>query len=291
MEQVHAALNDIDRDGSRTAMALRQAIDAVLDGPRTGRYSWHQLTKTEKTHLGTQVEISIAEALGLRQGRTTGYEVAGSPINFRFARDHTWLIPPGGVGELFLLVAANDEKSHWSAGVVRAERHLLARGGNRDGKQALSASGRTAVQWLFRDTPLPENSLLHLPEQILTAVLSHRSGQERIDELFRTVQCQKISSNAIATVTMQRDYAKRIRHSRQTLSREGTVIFGSYEAHSNLARKLGLPVPGPSEWISARLARFADHHGCRPTIELDGDQWTLATDDDVIEPVPRIPMH
>ncbi|MFE2287691.1 NaeI family type II restriction endonuclease [Streptomyces sp. NPDC059443] len=291
---VLAALRGLDPDGSQVATALRQAVDTVLAGPSTGRYSWHQLTKAERLHLGTQAEISVADVLNLRQGPGEGYVVAGRNINFRFARDHTWLIPPGSIGELFLLVAANDDTSTWSAGVVRAERHLLSRGGNRDGKQALSAEGREAVQWLFRNAPLPENTLLHLPEQIVTSVLSHRSGQLRVDELFRTVQRQPISFNAVATVSMQRDFMHRVRHSRLTLAREGTVILGHYSRHADLAQRLGLPTPGRRELISARLARLAHHHGDAPAVELDGDLWTLATESDETAPAPHLltlPTH
>ncbi|MFD7529355.1 NaeI family type II restriction endonuclease [Streptomyces sp. NPDC059849] len=288
---VLADLRGLDPDGSRVAAALRQAIDTVLAGPSTGRYSWRQLTKAERLHLGTQAEISVSDALNLRQGPGEGYIVAGRNINFRFARDNTWLIPPGSVGELFLLVAANDDRSTWSAGVVRADRLFLSRGGNRDGKQALSAEGREAVQWLFRDAPLPENTLLHLPEQIVTSVLSHRSGQLRVDELFRAVQRQPISFNAIATVSMQRDFMKRVRQSRQTLSREGTVILGSYPLHRDLAKQLRLPTLAHRELMSARLARLAHHHGGAPTVELDGDLWTLATESDEITLAPHIPTQ
>lgn len=288
---VLAALRGLDPDGSQVATALRQAIDTVLAGPSTGRYSWHQLTKAERLHLGTQAEISVSDALNLRQGPGEGYVVAGRNINFKFARDHTWLIPPGSVGELFLLVAANDDRSTWSAGVVRADRHLLSRGGNRDGKQALSAEGREAVQWLFRDAPLPENTLLHLPEQIVTSVLSHRSGQLRIDELFRAVQRQPISFNALATVSMQRDFMKRVRQSRQTLRREGTVILGSYPLHADLAQHLHLPTLGRGELMSVRLTRLAYHHGDAPAVNLDDTLWTLATESDEITPAPHIPTH
>ena len=39
------------------ATALRDAIDQLLDGERTGRWDWYTLRKTEKTHMGTIVEI------------------------------------------------------------------------------------------------------------------------------------------------------------------------------------------------------------------------------------------
>lgn len=39
--------------------AVRQAIDEVLDGPRTGRCKLAELAKTEKTYVGTKVEIVV----------------------------------------------------------------------------------------------------------------------------------------------------------------------------------------------------------------------------------------
>ncbi|MFN8151440.1 MAG: NaeI family type II restriction endonuclease [Solirubrobacterales bacterium] len=36
---------------------IRQSIDEVLDGPRTGRWGFEQLEKTEKTYVGTKIEI------------------------------------------------------------------------------------------------------------------------------------------------------------------------------------------------------------------------------------------
>ncbi len=41
------------------AQALRRALDEVIDCQRTGRFSVEQLEKTEKTCIGTQVEIVL----------------------------------------------------------------------------------------------------------------------------------------------------------------------------------------------------------------------------------------
>ena len=50
---------------------------------------------------------------------------------------------------------------------------------------------------------------------------------------------------------------KRIRGnggSRSSLRPEGIVIFGQYDSHRRVAETLGLPVPGPGESVSVRLA-------------------------------------
>jgi len=43
----------------RFGSAIRQSFDEVFDGQRTGRYSLPQLSKVEKTYIGTKVEIVI----------------------------------------------------------------------------------------------------------------------------------------------------------------------------------------------------------------------------------------
>lgn len=42
--------------------------------------------------------------------------------------------------------------------------------------------------------------------------------------------------------------------SRTTLKSEGMVILGQYGSHGAVARTLGLPIPGPGESPSVRLA-------------------------------------
>ena len=56
---------------------------------------------------------------------------------------------------------------------------------------------------------------------------------------------------------MQDDYMKRVRGgggARDQLRAEGIVIFGDYAGDQVLAAALGLPRPGPGEFVSARLA-------------------------------------
>ena len=38
---------------------VRRAIDEVIDGPRTGRWSMDQLTRTEKSYVGSKIEILL----------------------------------------------------------------------------------------------------------------------------------------------------------------------------------------------------------------------------------------
>lgn len=43
----------------RFRWTLRDSLDELLDGQRTGRWCYQHLTKTEKTYLGTAIEINL----------------------------------------------------------------------------------------------------------------------------------------------------------------------------------------------------------------------------------------
>ena len=83
-------------------------------------------------------------------------------------------------------------------------------------------------------------------------------GTKRVDMLFRLAQQRLISRTVVATVAQQEDYMKRVRGnggSRSSLRPEGIVIIGQYESHRRIAQALAIPVPGPGESVSVRLAR------------------------------------
>jgi hypothetical protein len=304
LERVMAALRAADPDGARMATAIRQAFDLLLDGQHTGRYRWDQLHKTEKTHAGTLVEIGVQRTLGLADGTTLDYFIAGSEVDCKFShRGGGWMIPPEAEGRLLLLVQARDEEGVWSAGLVRASEAYLNPAGNRDLKRTLNDTGRAAIEWLARGAALPENALLRLPARDIEAIFGWPKGQQRVNELFRRALGRRISRAVVATVARQDDYMKRVRDgggARHQLRDEGIVIFGDYAAHQALAGALGLPVPGPGEFVSARLARRQEpgepggpgdlgRRAAARFVRLEGADWLIARDGDAIEAAPLLP--
>jgi len=98
-------------------------------------------------------------------------------------------------------------------------------------------------------------------------------------------------------VAQQDDYMKRVRDgggAREVLRAEGIVIFGDYAGDQVLAHALGLPRPGPGEFVSARLApltRGADGGtgDYARSIRLAGADWRLASAGDPVAPAPALP--
>ena len=290
--------------------AIRGALDMLLDGQHTGRYRWDQLHKTEKTHAGTLVEIALARALQLTDGTTLDYTIAGADVDCKFSlKLGGWMIPPEADGKLLLLVQASDEDGTWSAGLLRATEENLRPAASRDRKRALNDRGRAAVRWLHARAPLQENALIRMADQDVVAIFAPVSGQQRVNELFRRAQRMRVSRTVVATVAMQDDYMKRVRDgggARDRLRGEGIVIFGDYVGDQVIATALGLPRPGPGEFVSARLASQSgvvaargwgaitpgsdvkSRHNGRWT-RIDGVNWTLAGPGDPVEPAPALP--
>ncbi|MFE7571877.1 NaeI family type II restriction endonuclease [Streptomyces sp. NPDC057539] len=290
----YRALRDLDPDGARMGRVLRDVFDEVLNGEVTGRYDWKHLTKTEKTHFGTLMEIAIQREFRFEDGQAMDFRIAGVDVDCRVSLQFGgWMIPRETLGHLCLLVWVNDYQSQWSVGLLRVNQEWLNTGVNRDLKATLKAVHRDKILWLWRDAALAENVLLHISDADREAVFMSSSGQARLNELFRRVQRRRIGPNAVRTVVQQRDYMKRLRGnggSRSALRDEGILIMGDYDSHRNIARQLGLPIPEEGEFISARVAP-ATPGADKPAVEIDGRFWSLASPEDPVHRAPALPSH
>jgi hypothetical protein len=67
------------------------------------------------------------------------------------------------------------------------------------------------------------------------------------------------------------------------------VIIGQYESHRRIAQALAIPVPGPGESVSARLAPRRSRHAGLPFVTLDTGDWVVAQLADPVETAPVLP--
>jgi hypothetical protein len=178
----------------------------------------------------------------------------------------------------------------WSMGLVRITAERLNTGGNRDAKSTLNDLGRRSITWIFENAPLPPNVLLQLDDETVRTIMGHKSGQKKINELFRSAIGRVVGRAVVATVAQQDDYMKRVRANggaRTALKPEGIVILGQYLSHAGLARALGVPVPGQGESVSVRLAPAkAQGDG---VVRIKGKFWKVWQPDDPIVPAPDLP--
>ncbi|HEY8589523.1 MAG TPA: NaeI family type II restriction endonuclease, partial [Naasia sp.] len=75
------------RGGAETfyGAALRKTLNEVPDGPRTGGWGFNQLEKTEKTYVGTKLEIVLRTALELDRAFPMDLEIEGVPVDIKWS--------------------------------------------------------------------------------------------------------------------------------------------------------------------------------------------------------------
>jgi hypothetical protein len=285
-----------DPTGTAFADVLRETYDQLYDPSRTGRYSWTQLRKTEKTHMGTLVEINVHRAFEFGDGVSMDYEIAGVDVDCKYSQTlGGWEFPPEAYDgrHLCLVVWASDERSRFSVGLIRADPAVLG-APNRDMKRKLVGDGIQAVHWLFQEMPLPENLLLHLDEGLRTQIFEaggpRNSGQRRVDMLFRLVQRRLVNRASVEAAAQQRDPMKRARDARRRdrLGGEGILVLGHQENDPNVARDLGLPIPRKGQFVSARVVP-AQPSAAASTAEIGGEFWRLADEEDSVVAAPLMP--
>jgi restriction endonuclease NaeI len=289
---VAAEIRKLDPQGLRAAQVLRETLDQLYDGQRTGRYRWDQLYNTERTKGGALVEMNLHREFKFEDGEKLNFRIAGVDVDCKYSQKlGAWMIPPEARGHLCLVVWAEDSKTPaWSMGIVRVAVEHLNTGGNRDAKATLNEAGRNAITWLFKNAPLPPNVLLQLDAGAVERIMTQASGQKRINELFRSALGRVVGRAVVATVAQQDDYMKRVRANggaRTALQREGIVILGQYDSHAATARALGVPVPGRGESVSVRLSPA--HTSGTGVAEINGRLWRVAGANDPVVAAPDLP--
>jgi hypothetical protein len=186
---------------TRFGTAIRQSIDEVLDGPRTGRWAFTQLEKTEKTYVGTKLEIVVRASLGLDRGGLLDLDIEGHPVDIKWGMNSGWQIPEEAVGQLCLCIGGLRKLSWFQVGLVRCREEYLNLGSNRDRKKTLTAAGReVAMKFLVPPAPLPQSFVALMDDAVRTEVMNEGSIQARVTKLFTLLTRTPIPRDAIATV-------------------------------------------------------------------------------------------
>jgi hypothetical protein len=293
---VHAALKAMDPHGIRTGYAIREALDQIYDGQRTGRWDYTQLMKTEKTHVGTLVEIWLQREFGFADGEELDYRIAGVDVDCKWSLNlYDWEIPQEMYSrgdKIALVVWANEYTARWATGLIRVSEDVLKPlGRQRDGKRRLNDRGRDRILWIFGGADLVKNTLLHVADPRKLELIAYATGgQTAVTNLFRELTGQLVNRATVLTAAQQVDGAKRVRDARKHLQPEGVVIFGHYAPHPRMAEQLGLPRPTLGRFVSSRLAPWQDGDP-EPYTQINGTRWRRARPDDPTVPAPPLPAQ
>lgn len=275
---------------------FRETFDQAYDGQHTGRFRPSELSKTELAHIGSLLEINIRRRFSdfISDGQVMDYRILGLEVDCKYSKNpFGWMIPNEALGHHAMLCHANEELSTFRVGFVEVTPEVLNKGGNRDQKRTLNKIGRQKIAWAWIDQSYPKNILLHLDSSVANEIMEPKSGQARLNRLFRNVQGELIPRGVIYTVAQQQDPMKRIREnggSRSALAPEGILILGDYARHRRIARDLHLPQCFRGDSLAIRVVRVEDDFP-GPMSEIGGVFWRVADPSDPVEAAPLIPRE
>lgn len=247
-----AAAGGEERFGLCIPPLFRQAIDEVIDAPRTNRFTIDEIEKTEKTYLGTKVEILLRNFLGLPKGNKLDLLVDGHEVDIKNTMLRNWTIPLESHGLPALLLRANEKSSLCDVGLILVREAYLNPGKNRDAKRTIAAEAFQNIWWLLYQAPYPPNFWEILAPQERHAIMASGKGSARLASLFELLQRKPISRLQIEAIAQQRDYMKRLRRNggaRDALVAKGiALLWGTRD--KELIERLDLGPVGPDEFIS-----------------------------------------
>jgi hypothetical protein len=90
---------------------LRQAVDEVIDTRRSGRFVLSELQNSEKTYIGTKVEIIVRNHLRLPRGTFLDVVIDGVEADIKNTIGTSWMIPREAVGHPCILIRTDEKRS------------------------------------------------------------------------------------------------------------------------------------------------------------------------------------
>lgn len=256
---------------TRVPLLLRTAVDEVIDAPRTKRFLLSETEKTEKTYLGTKVEILIRAFLGFPKGSILDMNIKGAEVDIKNTMQSNWSIPKENVGRPALLIRSSELHALCDVGIGILHDGYLRQGENRDTKRGLAASHFSDIWWLLWQHPYPVNFWQLLTATQRQALISAGGGTSRIAALFELVQRRPISRMQVQALAQQHDYMKRIRRNggaRDILAPKGIALLsGAYDQSIIHAMKLGLVTS--EEFISVTPANQAERDMLKAAGHID----------------------
>lgn len=194
------------------ARIVRKALDEVIDAARTQRFFIEDLETTEKTYIGTKIEIIVRSELDLLRGTVTDVVVADIPVDIKWSLTRQWMMGPQLINHICLGLGLDASGRRFSVGVFRATPENLRKGKNQDKKVSLSAEGSKTIEWVVRQADVPTDFIAELAATTRAEIFAATSAQERLFRLFSLCPMQQIPRSAVEIVAGgKKDPLRRLR--------------------------------------------------------------------------------
>ncbi|MCX6116743.1 MAG: NaeI family type II restriction endonuclease [Proteobacteria bacterium] len=145
-------LNQLSNCGD-LATEIVKAVIELIDPVRTSRKSISDLEKTEKTYIGTKVEIILRYKLGVIRGPTQDCIIDDVEFDVKCTVGQNWMIPREAVNHFCLVVKIDWVAQKISVGTFFAALENLSEGQNQDKKRTISKEGKSTIKWIYHNEP------------------------------------------------------------------------------------------------------------------------------------------
>lgn len=243
---------------------IRQGLDEVIDGPRTGRWDLSSLDKNEKSYIGTKIEILVRSELRIPHGRALDLMVGDVEVDVKWSIAGNWMIGPENVDQICLGLGITQDEQRYFVGVFRASTEALTQGANRDAKRQLTAAARKSrVAWIVQDGSLPQPLLATMSPEIRERILGGSSAQDRVRVLAESFPGIPLSRDLIATVAGNKlDPMRRLRRDTYRKHPLGDMVLLHTSQGRRVLAALGYTELPKDHWIAVPASQVA-------SVELD----------------------
>lgn len=247
-----SAVGGIESFKTKIPRIFRTAIDEVIDAPRTGRLLIDEVEKTEKTYLGTKIEILLRDCLGFPRGSDLDLNVNGVECDIKHTMRTSWSIPKENLEKPAILLREDEQKALCDFGLINIRAEYLNPGQNRDLKKTISSKNYVHIWWVLKAFPYPKNFWLMLDSQERDMIKNAGGATQRLATLFELRPGLAIPRHTVESLANQLDPLNRIRRNggaRDILAPKGiAILFGKNDR--KLLEILGYKDIAQNEFVS-----------------------------------------
>lgn len=153
-DDLNHLISTISENPAIASKAMRAALSSALWAEYTGYTSIKQLSKTEKTVIGTRIERAIKKEFNMGDSQSIlDIEFKnGTYADIKTTCRNNWMIPPECVGHNCILIKYDDNS--YSMGAFKAKSEFLTEGTNQDRKRTIKASEKRNIVWFINDASI-----------------------------------------------------------------------------------------------------------------------------------------
>jgi hypothetical protein len=188
LEAVEAHLRMSEEFVAIVRLSIREAIDDVIDGRRTRRFQYSDLSSGEKSFCGVRIESALVRNLQLAPGSNLDVSIERIDVDVKASSRDNWMIGPRQLGGILLLIGFSEPKRVYSVGLVRAHREFMNPSNTRDAKRSLASEARKHIRWITRHAELPVSVLSTFPEEAYDRIFTPTARAERVKRFLEYVE-------------------------------------------------------------------------------------------------------